>query len=267
MKTRWRVVRSVPLVCASAVWAGESGIHAGGTGHNLSRGDTLMVGEFGALAPVDPDGGEAPAANDEVLSGWKPLAFGGERGETRYTPGRVEDRACLRADADAGGSGLLKLLEDTADPPSLIRWSWWVPGPVPGGDLTRKEGDDFAARVYVNFRFEPERAGIMHRLKQRLAGRRFGGEAPGKALVYVWGNRARVGTVAPNAYTDQAMVVVVKSGRDHAGRWWTEERDLDRDFVEAFGHEPPPLHSIAIMTDADDTAGEAAACYGDILLF
>ena len=203
---------------------------------------------------------------DQTFSGWRPLAFGGDRGETLYSADTVRGRACLRAEAVGGGSGLLRPLDADLASISRIRWSWWVAGPVAGGDLSRKEGDDFAARIYVNFRFEPSRAGFLHRLRQRVAGRRFGGEAPGKALVYVWGNQAAEGTMAPSAYTDQAALVVVRSGSEGAGTWWTEERDFRADFLEAFGHPPPGLHSVAIMTDADDTGTAATACYGDIAL-
>ena len=201
-----------------------------------------------------------------AFSDWRSLAFGGDRGETRYTPDTVLGRQCLRAEALGSGSGILKPLDEELGTLSRVRWSWWVAGPVAGGDLSRKEGDDFAARVYVNFRFEPSRAGIFHRLRQRVAGRRFGGEAPGKALVYVWGNRAPKGTVVRSAYTDQAALIVVRNGSEGAELWWTEERDFRADFLEAFGHDPPGLHSVAIMTDADDTGATATACYGDILL-
>jgi len=217
--------------------------------------DTLWVGR--AFPPVSPD---------SLFSDWTPLAFGGDRGETSYEGAVVGGRQCLRAEAEGGGSGLMKLLRLNPDSIPRIQWSWWVPGPVPGGDINRKEGDDFSARVYVNFRFEPSKAGPLHRLRQRLAFRRFGGEAPGKALVYVWGNQAPVGTVVKSAYTDQAALIVIRSGEDGAGRWWVEERNIWDDFLEAFGEEPPELHSLAIMTDADDTGTSAWACYGDILL-
>ena len=222
--------------------------------------DTLVLGPFEAL----PSSDTTPL--DSLLPDWIPLEFGGDRGRTSYGPESVGGRSCLLAEASGGGSGLLRLLGAEENAPGRVRWSWWVEGPVAGGDVTRKEGDDFAARVYVNFRFEPGRAGIMHRLRQRLAGRRFGGEAPGKALVYVWGNLAAAGIMIPNAYTDQAVVVVVRTGAEEAGQWWTEERDVTADFLEAFGHDPPPLHSVAIMTDADDTGSSARACYGDVVL-
>jgi hypothetical protein len=37
------------------------------------------------------------------------------------------------------------------------------------------------------------------------------------------------------------------------------------DYRTAFGDDPPPVNSIAIMTDTDNTDGEATAYYGDIV--
>lgn len=217
--------------------------------------DTLRVARFSN--PLPPD---------SIPAGWLPISFGGDRGTTEYREAERNGQICLLGDAEAAGSGLVKPL--VVDPGAFprLRWSWWVPGPVPGGDVDRKEGDDFSARIYVNFRFESSRAGIFDRLKHRLAGDRFGGEAPGRSLVYVWGNLTPPGTMAPNAYTDKAMVVVVRSGEEGTRRWWTEERNLLEDFREAFGYDPPEITSLAIMTDADDTGATASACYGDILL-
>ena len=244
----------------STTWMMLSGVQSpfkkdesGADSQNL---DTLWLAQTSGLS-----------SPDVLFSDWHPLAFGGDRGETVYRADSVGGRSCLRARAEVGGSGLIKLLETNPNSTTRMRWSWWIEAPVPGGDLTKKEGDDFAARVYVNFRFDPSKAGPFHRLKQRLANRRFGGDAPGKALVYVWGNMASVGTMAFSAYTDQAALFVLRSGSEGAGSWWNEERDFRADFREAFGYEPPALHSVAIMTDADDTGSSASACYGDIFFF
>ncbi len=217
--------------------------------------DTLWIARFSEPSPADA-----------LPTGWLPISFGGDRGETEYRAFEVDGSHCLLGETQGGGSGLVRPM--AADPAVFprLRWGWWVNGPVPEGDLFRKEGDDFAARVYVNFRFDPSEAGFLDRIKHRLASRRFGGEAPGRSLVYVWGNREAVGTMSPNAYTDQAVVVVVRSGVAEAGRWWEEERNVLEDFRAAFGEEPPWITSFAIMSDGDDTGGAASACYGDLFL-
>ena len=44
------------------------------------------------------------------------------------------------------------------------------------------DGDDFAARVYVMFRFEEEEASLFRRIRQRVGARLYGQEMPGTAL-------------------------------------------------------------------------------------
>jgi len=222
--------------------------------------DTLRVAAFERLDQGDP----APDP-------WRHLTFGDGRGETRYFGSIVDGRPCLAARAESQGSGLIRNLLGEIGSGSegftRIRWSWWVEGPVPGGDLSKKAGDDFSARIYVNFVFSPQGLALGARLRHRLARSRFGGDPPGRALVYVWGNQAPPGTIAPNPYTDEAMVVVVRSGGAEASEWWTEEENFVEDFERAFGEPPPALHSIALMTDGDDTGATVSACYGDIFIF
>jgi hypothetical protein len=229
------------------------------SGQSTSRSplaDTVIVAAF-----------SSPLSTHPQTVGWLPLSFGDGKGETSYEAGQQSGRPCLLAQARGSGSGLLKLVD--LDPRSfpLLQWSWWVQGPLPTGDLTRKKGDDFPARIFVNFRFDSSKSGLLARIRHRLASRRFGGEAPGRSLVYVWGNRTPAGTMATSAYMDEAMQFVICSGKEEAGRWWTEERNILQDFEDAFGEEPPAVVSVAVMTDADDTGGVASACYGDILLF
>jgi hypothetical protein len=110
---------------------------------------------------------------DSLPAGWSPISFGGDQGTTEYREAERDGRIRLLGDSQAAASGLVKpLVVDPVDFPRL-RWSWWVPQSVFGGDARRKEGDDFSARIYVNFHFEPSRAGILERLKHRLAGDRF----------------------------------------------------------------------------------------------
>jgi hypothetical protein len=49
-------------------------------------------------------------------------------------------------------------------------------------------------------------------------------------------------------------------------QWRDHRRDLAADFRLAFGEEPGPLQSIAVMTDTDNTGSSAQAWYGAITL-
>ena len=60
------------------------------------------------------------------------------------------------------------------------------------------------------------------------------------------------------------MMVAVESGPAKAGQWMLEQRDILADYRLLFGEEPGDIGAIAIMTDCDNTGGEAAAWYGEI---
>jgi hypothetical protein len=57
----------------------------------------------------------------------------------------------------------------------------------------------------------------------------------------------------------------VESGETRLKQWVSEERNIYDDYKQAFGHEPPMISGVAIMTDTDNTNESATAYYGDIL--
>jgi hypothetical protein len=48
--------------------------------------------------------------------------------------------------------------------------------------------------------------------------------------------------------------------------WHSHRRNITADFEAAFGEVPGALVSVALMTDADNTAGQASAWYGPVCL-
>ena len=149
---------------------------------------------------------------------------------------------------------------------SILRWRWKVNNVIQKGDETKKEGDDYAARVYVNFRYNPDQATAWERLKYSVIRSIYGSYPPKAALNYIWANKLSRGKSVSNAYTDRAKMVAVQSGSGRTGRWVDEERNIYRDYVSSFGEEPPEVIGIAIMTDTDDTKENAVAYYADIAL-
>ena len=59
-------------------------------------------------------------------------------------------------------------------------------------------------------------------------------------------------------------MIVVQSGRDKAGKWLEETRNILDDYRKAFGEDPTLIHSVGIMTDTDNTETKARSYYGDI---
>lgn len=215
-----------------------------------------------AIAPFSRD---APGA--AIPAGWAPLTFPGIARHTQYSLVRDDDGVVVvKAVADRAASGLVHALDVDAALRPRLAWRWKADALVEGGDLARRDGDDYAARVYVTFRYAPERLSAWQRLRYAALRAIYGEYPPHAGLNYVWDAHAPRGTVAPNAYTDRVRMIVVESGPAQLGRWVAYERDLVADYRAAFGEEPPPIAGIAIMTDTDNTGETVTAFYGDLAL-
>jgi len=145
----------------------------------------------------------------------------------------------------------------------VLCWRWRVDAPLQGADMTRRAGDDYAARLYVSLRIPESEQGLALRAQLRLARAIWGPEVPDAAINYVWDNRQPVGTERPNAYTDRAMMVVLRSGPADAGRWVWERRDVRRDAARLFTAAATPVQ-LAITADTDNTGESARAGFADL---
>lgn len=219
------------------------------------------MGTLAALVLLSTAPALAPAG---LPAGWEELSFTRVPRRTAYSWDAGERALCARAEASA--SGLILRFDAPVGERPVLRWRWRVEGTLPKGDERRKSGDDYAARVYAAFKYDPSRAGAATRLKYGLAKRLRGAYPPHAAINYIWANKLPAGESVRNAYSDRVAMVALRSGDAQAGTWREEERDLLEDYRRLFGEEPPPLEGIAVMTDADDTGGTAAACYAAITL-
>ena len=226
----------------------------------------VVVGGALATEPLALGGFTPPAAPGDPPAGWEALTFPRVPRHTRCAVVRDGEAWVLRAESEAAASGLFRPLDLDPRVYRRLSWRWKVEGVLAGSDPRRKSGDDYAARVYVAYRYDPasltpwQRTGYAaHRLV-------YGRYPPGLALSYVWESRLPVGTVLESAYTDRARIVVARSGAAEAGRWVTETRDIYDDFRRIVGTEPPRIEGVALMTDTDDTGERAVAYYDAITL-
>ena len=201
-----------------------------------------------------------------LKDGWEPLEFPTIDQHTRYELVTEHGTQVVKATTEGGASGLIARL--TLDPGEklMLRWRWKVSNVFERGDARKKSGDDYPARIYVAFKFQPEEAGFFERAKRKTVELLFGESLPGNALNYIWANTLPKGEFVANPYTDKTVMVAVNSGQQQVGEWVTVERDIVADYRKAFGEAPPPLAGIAIMSDSDNTGEQATAWYGDITL-
>lgn len=229
------------------------------TGAAMAQEPPVAIAPFSAAAP----GAALPAP-------WQHQPLPKVERENRFT--LVEDapggqvQSVLRIDSDGAASTLTHpLAVDPAERPWLS-WRWKVSAPVAGSDFRRKEGDDYAARVYVLFDYPVERLSFGERAAIALARVLHGAELPTAALAYVWGTAQAAGAIGPNPYTDRVRMVVVDSGAARAGQWMSVRRNVAEDFRAAFGEEAPPITGIAVAADTDNTGEAVTAWFADLRL-
>jgi hypothetical protein len=206
----------------------------------------------------------------DTLAHWRPRSF--PRVERQTTYGIVLDEggeSVLMAVCNASASALVHTGEfDVRDTPWLS-WRWRVSGVFERGDATRASGDDYPARVYVMFAYDPNAAGFGQRIAFGALKLLYGEYPPEASLTYIWANRPHSPSeVIPSPYTSQSMMIPLRSGSSGAGAWHTERVNLLSDFRRAFPDRgtPPSRASLAVMCDADNTGESAQSWFDDITL-
>lgn len=219
------------------------------------------------LPPIAPFSPSLPGA--ALPAGWTVRSVG------RVPPSEVAlvrdgDTTVLQVRSQASAGAAAFTLRSAPGVRPILAWRWKVDRVVEKADLARRDGDDFAARVYVFFDVPVANLTFADRLKIRLAGLAHGGDVPTAGICYVWDNRHPAETSAWNPYTDRVRTVVVESGGARAGQWLEVRRDLEADFRLAFGAQwagpMPAVTGVVVGNDTDQTGESATVRFGDLRL-
>ena len=132
-----------------------------------------------------------------------------------------------------------------------VSWRWRISDTISSADITRKEGDDAAAKLYVVF----DGPSFWNPLDKRI-------------LVYVWDNAVPVGSILQNAWLpEKERMLVLESGNDKVGQWVAESADLESDFRRAFpGESPGEVEALAFLADTDNTSAHVSAGFDDLVI-
>ncbi|MCF8206349.1 MAG: DUF3047 domain-containing protein [Methylotenera sp.] len=220
----------------------------------------LNLGALAVLAGCATSTPPPPTAD-----GWQPLALPG-KALTRYSWTEKDGRPALEAAAERSASIWRKRLDPALTSVREVRFSWWVQHLIPGANVSEVEHEDAVARVIFGFGGDIDSLPMRTRMKFELAQALTGEAPPYATLMYVWDSKLPVGTVVINPRSDRIRKIVVDSGPAELRRWRDHRRDLAADFRLAFGEEPGPLQSMAVMTDSDNNRGSARTWYGPVEL-
>ena len=207
----------------------------------------------------------AERVGDKLPSNWRPLAFKKIEKHTTYTLVKDNGKVAIKAVAKTSASGLTREIKINPKEYPIVQWRWKVTNILKKGNVKRKDGDDYPARIYITFEYDPSKLSFAEKAKYETVKVLYGQYPPLGAINYIWESKVPLGTILPNPYTDRVKMIVVESGGAKLNRWVNEERNLYQDYKKAFGEEPPLISGVAIMTDTDNTGESATAFYGDIL--
>ena len=177
------------------------------------------------------------------LANWNNKIFSGA---TDYRITALDNIHVLKAESHSSASGLFKEQRIDLLKTPFLNWRWRIDNRLNKINEQHKSGDDYSARIYVVVS---------------------GGWAfwKTKAINYVWASNTAKGKVWPNAFAGtSAMMIAVRSTEDKTHTWHQEKRNIMQDLKEQFGTEFRYIDAIAIMTDTDNSKGDAIAYYGDI---
>lgn len=214
--------------------------------------------------PVQSMGRFTGGITDAPPAPWQVVRLSDTVPPTRYRVRVWDGVVAIEAEAEASMALLARPLKVDLTQTPVLCWRWRIDAPLQTADLSRKAGDDYAARVYVAFRLPPDALGWSLRTQIALARRLFGANVPDAALNYIWDNRHPVGFDAPSPYTDRTRLIVAQSGAAHAGRWVEERHDVLADAVRAFGDARVTPTLLAVASDTDNTGESARAGFADL---
>ncbi len=220
-----------------------------------------------AVAPGSAPSG-LPAENlalPQALAGWTVRPLPGKR-LTQYSLDERGGKACVLARAAQSVSLLRRSLDIDATQLDRIQFDWWIQGLEPQSTVTSPDTDDAPARVVLGFAGDESKLSMRNRMQFELAQTLTGELPPYATLMYVWDAKADAETLVISARSDRIRKIVVGRGAQSKGAWLRIQRDVRTDFQKAFGEAPGRLVSMAMMTDGDNTASRASACYGSIVL-
>lgn len=199
-------------------------------------------------------------------SEWEPLIILRTKKLTDYRLAADRGRTVLHAKAASASSGLMQHVSVDPSERPWISWQWKVDKLIKSADNTQRATEDSPVRIVLGFDGDKESLPFADQIMFETAKLLTGRDVPYATLMYIWENKAPVGTVIANSRSGRIQKVVAASGPDGVGKWREFTRNIVEDYERAFGEKPGKLIGVGVLTDTDNTGETAEAWYGDIRL-
>lgn len=196
------------------------------------------------------------------LDNWKQLHFPKIKRYSEYSITCEAGNCFLKAESNNSASAILYRNTFNVYEYPLVAWRWKIENVYQKADPTTKAGDDYPIRIYIMFKYGPERSPFLERVKYEAAKFLYGEYPPDSSLNYIWSSKETQEKILTSPYTEKSKMIPPDKGEKHVGEWISHEVNIIKDYQEAFRHAPPEIASLAIMNDSDNT-GEHSVSFID----
>ncbi|RJG07192.1 DUF3047 domain-containing protein [Noviherbaspirillum cavernae] len=197
-------------------------------------------------------------------SGWEPVVILRTKKPTHYQLVAEQERTVLHAKAVGASSGLMQHVSIDPLQQPWLTWQWKIAGLVKTADNFHGATEDSPVRIVLGFDGDKDTLPFADQVLFDTAKLITGHDFPYATMMYIWENKAPVGTVIANSRSKRIQKVVAASGPDGIGQWKNFTRNIVEDYERAFGEKPGRLIGVGVLTDTDNTGETVEAWYGDI---
>jgi len=180
-----------------------------------------------------------------------------------------EGARVLEVKTDESYGNLVHDLTGASSNVRTLSWRWRIEQGNPAGDPNTRSGDDHPLAVCAMFDLPLSAVPFTERQVLRAARLTSGENLATATLCYTWDERLAPSTVLDSPFTRRVRNMVLRGTGEPLQQWRREQRDLRADFLKLFGDESstvPPLLSVAVSADSDNTHRHTLALLSDLVL-
>jgi hypothetical protein len=202
----------------------------------------------------------------ELPNRWIPLIIHRTKKRTQYRLVKEQGKTILHARAVAASSALMQRVSIDSLTQRWLSWRWRIGSLISTADNFQRDAEDSPARIILGFDGDKDALPFADQVLFETAKVITGHDFPYATLMYVWENKAPVGTIINSTRSSRIKMIVAASGPDGIGQWHEFTRNIAEDYEKAFGEKPGKLIGVGVLTDTDNTGETVDAWYGDIRL-
>jgi Protein of unknown function (DUF3047) len=185
---------------------------------------------------------------------------------TQFEITELDGKKVLKVSTDKAYGNLV---HPWSAPATTVKFSWRLDKALVKANLKTKATEDFALKVCLSFDLPIQQIPLGERTKFKLAQLFSKEPLPTATLCYVWAHAESVGLQQASPYTGRVHYIVLNSGENQLKTWQEHQRNINADFLKAYGSESntvPAVTAIIVGADSDNTQDTSLGYVADIVV-